>query len=115
MDVIWQFILDNWQWLLTIVLAFIEFVIILIFRGKRKISYNLRDNILNRCYEILPDLINEAEEKYPGQGSKKLQYVLINCIKRFNSIGDLVYDKDVLAIITEYVEKILTTPTKKGD
>ena len=86
------------------------------------VSIFKRPKVLNTIVEVansfVPTAVNEAEGLYgKGNGDKKLNYatklVLDYICYRFN-ISQKVANKYVFAIQTE-IEKVLSTPQKKGD
>lgn len=110
MSKILEFCGQNWKFILTVLLAVGE-IIFLLFRTKKS-----RKMVVDSLVSILPDFICDAEKKF-SDGESKIKYVLSCCIdhlevetkeSRFKLIrlyGDL---------LVEYIEKILSTPQKKG-
>lgn len=108
-----NFILDNYKWLIVVVLSIVVFILQIV-KPQSKIAFNYRDYYIAEAVDILPTLINEAEEKFPHEGSKKLQYVLIHVFKHFGMNQSLLSDTDFVHIITMMIEGYLSTPEKKG-
>lgn len=111
MEKILPFILENWRFLLEILLSV---VLLLIAIFKKKVKVNIPDNV----WIMLPGFIKEAEEEFgPGTGTQKLQFVIKKVLQYINvntgiSLSTL---NNLVPQIVEQIEEILKTPTKKGD
>lgn len=105
-----EFIKNHYELIGSIILVLISFILTLV---KKKPSFNLIDSIKSYVLEILPKLINQVE--VPGKGSTKknlvLKLIAVELAKKFN-----FYDFASLeAWISEQLENILSTPSKKED
>lgn len=112
MEIIRQFIVDNWQWLCSVVIAIGIFALQLL---KKRPDANYWTSIKEAILEMLPALINAAE-KSGLSGERKKVYVLTMVWKfikaSYNDI-DVCVENDLRKWIDEAIERILTTPTKK--
>lgn len=112
MDVIVEFLQENWRFVAEIVLT----VAVLLISLLRK-KVNIPSIGLTQVLKSLPNYIREAERNYPeGHGAEKREMVLSWCK------GDLAkfYADDAVVsffmnIVDVALENILATPTKKGD
>ena len=103
-----QFLLDNWQSLLSVILVILSFVLALI---RKKPSINELDNILVEVLEKLPEWINSAETLKGAEVKKAL--VLESVKKYVKEKFSLNLSSSVLASIDSMIESILSTPQKK--
>ena len=111
-----DFLRDNWKILAEVILLVISLLII-VFRKKTKI--NIPESTIVELYNLIPDLINRAEQEIgAGHGELKLQYVL-KCATLFicSQLGITVSDipQKLILSITNQVEEVLSTPHKKGE
>lgn len=101
----------NYQMIISIV-CFIASIIISIILKRNVIS----PDFLSKLLEVLPTFINEAEQAYgASHGAEKLNYVLTKSLNYVSYISgqSLVNCMKYSSLITQEVEKILSTPTKK--
>lgn len=111
MNVIVQFLRDNWRDLLVIVIALVTLVVNLI---KRKVNIN---DVLSVAYSAIPDLVSSAEAKYgAGHGEDKFKFVFQEAILLIATAGNLNASeacKKYGVLIQTFIESCLSTPTKK--
>lgn len=104
-----DFIKDNWKLLVVVVLMLVN-LLILILKKYKKV-----DNVWSYILSIIPDLINQVEA--PGNGADKLTAVLgiiVGLLKDNFGMSEgaiLTY----LPKVQEFIEKVLSTPQKKGE
>lgn len=103
-----DFILDNYSWIISIILAIATLIIHLL---KKKPVFNKIDEVKDFILEALPFIINAVE--VPGQGSNKKDLVLkeirLLIAKRFN-----FFDwESIEEFVSAAIENILSTPKKK--
>lgn len=112
MDVIVEFLQENWRFVAEIVLT-IAVLLISLFRKK----VNIPSTGLTQVLKRLPGYICDAESQFPvGHGQEKRELVLGWCKADLK----LAYHDDPLVdffmnIVEVALENILATPTKKGD
>lgn len=102
-----DFIAENWKILLAIGLA-VANLLVCIFRKKVKIVDSVREFILDH----LPMFISSAENLF-SRGSDKKQFVL-DSINQLLMINFNVGIDDYIDFVDLAIEKILSTPEKKG-
>lgn len=100
------FIERYWQYLSVGLIVLIDLIILIV--KKTKVAVSLPSN----SYSQLVDLVNEAENVFgAGHGKEKLNYVVESYIKK----NDIKYfDSEVGYFVKGVIEKILSTPHKKG-
>lgn len=108
MNDIIEFLKVYWFQVASIVVSIITFIVLLV---KKKIK--LSDTALSMVLMKLPGLISEAELKYTDGKAKKL-YVITAAIDYYKQVGGLP-NRDITEVISQKVEDILVTPTKKED
>lgn len=103
LDIIINFIKDNYWWIVPIFIAVVQSIFLLIFKRRpiiKDTSY----------YRDLMLLINEAENYYgSGHGDEKLDFVL----NKFITLKDLDNSEWMKSSIKNVVEMILSIPSKK--
>ena len=103
MELFIDWISTNWQWVASVGASLIYFILLLIYKRR---PYVVDDS----AYSDIVRLTIEAENIYgAGHGSEKLDYVL----------NHVVNDDSLPMCVIKYaykplVEKILSTPHKKG-
>lgn len=99
------FFVDNWKFLLAIILCLIELVFVILSLAKKPIK---TDSIKEKILSILPVVINLAEEILgPGAGAEKKKF----CESIISSlIGKSSFSSEFLS---SAIESILSTPSKK--
>lgn len=113
MDSFWQWIIDNYQWVISIAVSFLG-VLIVIFKRFIRIKYV---DDLSNVLLYLPVFIKEAEAS--GQdGKSKFAYVMTKAVNMLVASTSKSTDQ----VINEYgstlnkeIENILSCPQKKGD
>ena len=107
------FLVNNWQWLLTALLAFISFIIHLVSKRPLADCFNkVFDGYL--AFQFVHDM-NYAETRFPGDGKAKKQYVINQCLEYFSKYIKLddYYKKLVTSSISIMIENALSVPRKK--
>lgn len=100
METILNFIVKNWQFISASLVIILEFVLLLIKRGKTI-------SIPEGFTRLIIELCSVAEKEYgAGNGDKKFQYVFEAVKKLYPTINRQA--------VKECVELILETPQKKG-
>lgn len=104
--------LKEYYYLIVMILAIVILIIELILSFKVKPN----QNILSFIDKIVPELVVETEQKYgAGHGAEKLTF----CIGLVSSALVRVFNiKDISSYegyIKAAIEKVLSTPCKKGD
>ena len=108
MEKVIDFIVEHYELLILLAACLLDVILFLcgVFKKKKK-------EPLAFVVESLPDLINLAE-KSGGLGSEKLCFVVETAKEMmYKAIGCKPSDVDI-KLIEELVEKILSTPQKKG-
>lgn len=109
LKIAWNYFLNNWRWLVPLVLEVIALLVLLF---KRKVKIN---DLLSKVILKIPDFINSAE-KEGLSGKEKFRLVFSACISLVCSLtGEKpAYAMNVYgALITDAIESILSTPQKK--
>lgn len=102
MQKIIEFIQNNWQFIVLVVVAILELVVALI---RRRSKVEIYDD--SATSELL-DLIIKAESQYgSGHGSDKLAFVLSTYLEKHPGL------KGYESIIQNIIERILKTPQRK--
>lgn len=74
-ETIKNFIVDNWQFISIVLSILLSFIFTLVFKKKPKVT--IPDDTLVSAFSLLPQWINEAEDKFGrGHGEEKLRYVI---------------------------------------
>lgn len=102
-----DFIAENWKILLAIGLA-VANLLVCIFRKKVKVVDSIREFILDH----LPMFISSAENLF-SKGSDKKHFV-VDSIDRLLHVNFGVGIEDYIDFVDLAIEKILSTPEKKG-
>ncbi len=113
-DLILDFIIDNWYYLLSILILLLSFIISLV---RKRSNSNLVDSVKSSLLELLPSFISLAEvSDVPGEDKKN--FVINLALDRISSLlGCKLSDADKsywVSFITSSLESILSTPQKKS-
>lgn len=111
LDLIYDFILENWKVIIFLVLLLVDVIISLISGNKGK------SNILFSLILKLPEFINLAEKEFKD-GMLKYTKVFSLCIEYLTLLTGLNESKVCARyskLIDNAIESILSTPEKKGD
>jgi len=101
-----DYIIANWQWILPIVVSVVEFFILFIFR-RGKVSLSITSHLI----EDVIHGIQIAEERWPeGNGGTKHQFVRDFIREKYGWFFYQCLESE----IDFYIDKILSTPQKKG-
>lgn len=114
MDGFIQFLRDNWKFLLEISIPLISFIVLLI---AKRVKVNIPTATITSVLCQLPLWINEAES-LGVSGKEKLEYVFTKAVNVIVNETGLSYGIVCRAYGNELIadiEKILSTPQKKGD
>lgn len=113
MEDVFNYIQSHWE-SLVVVLSTVLALFIGIFRKKVKIV--IPECIIDSIYENIPGWIIDAEQS-DRKGSSKLNYVC-NTIAEYlhQTLGVSISAAKGYAfgVFADYIEKVLSTPTKKG-
>lgn len=107
-----DFLLTYWKELVYGVIA-IATLLVAIFRKKGRV-----DPVLDKILEAAPGVINHVENHYgAGNGALKKSMVmaLLGKIYKKYTGYELCDQSELFHMISEYVEKILSTPERKKD
>ena len=108
-----QFLLDNWQFIVYMLVSVITTIAVLVLKKKKVV--NELDNILKIVLANLPRIVLSAEELFgAGNGVEKKQVVLDSVIKFVKDQFSVDLPESLIAYISERVEDILAAPQKKG-
>ena len=110
MKEILEFCGKNWSLIVVVVSAVAE-IIILFLRTKKD-----KKLLICSVFDALPGFISEAEE-LKCSGEEKLQFVLVHALDLLESLTGQTrvrLSRAFGSLIIEEVEKILSTPQKKG-
>lgn len=108
-----QFILENWQFLVYVLVSVISTILVVVLKKKKTV--NELDNILKIVLANLPRIITSVEELIgAGNGKEKKDLVLAAVVKFVNEQFSLNLPDSLIAYIGERIEDILATPQKKG-
>lgn len=112
MEKVSQFVVDNWQWLCSVVLATGIFILQLI--KKKPKAESVIDYIYQVIADDLPSLICLAEDK-GFCGPDKLLFVVSHAISILKNKVELdeAAEEKARRVFSYAVEKILETPEKK--
>lgn len=114
MDEILNYLKDNYINLIVIFLT-IASLVVSMFRKKAKVTISAED--VKDVYFSLPDYINLAESTGLS-GAEKLNYVidqaLCHLCEKYGLESPSLISSSTITFIKWLVEKILSTPTKKG-
>lgn len=109
-----NFILANWQFLISAILLIATFIVALI-KGLKK-GLSISDIILGFILDQIPLWINEAE-KVGGTGEEKRVMVLNNALNlAAKELGRQLTEQEAALIISHSstkIEEVLSTPQKK--
>lgn len=113
-DLVLDFIVDNWYYLLSILILLLSFIISLV---RKRANSNLIDSVKSSLLELLPSFISLAEvSEVPGEDKKN--FVINLALDRISSLlGCKLSDADKsywVSFISSSLESILSTPQKKS-
>ncbi len=113
-NLILDFIVDNWYYLLSILILLLSFIISIV---RKRANSNLVDSVKSSLLELLPSFISLAEvSDVPGEDKKN--FVINLALDRISSLlGCKLSDADKsywVSFITSSLESILSTPQKKS-
>lgn len=113
-NLILDFIVDNWYYLLSILILLLSFIISLV---RKRANSNLVDSVKSSLLELLPSFISLAEvSEVPGEDKKN--FVINLALDRISSLlGCKLSDADKsywVSFISSSLESILSTPQKKS-
>lgn len=113
-NLILDFIVDNWYYLLSILILLLSFIISIV---RKRANSNLIDSVKSSLLELLPSFISLAEvSEVPGEDKKN--FVINLALDRISSLlGCKLSDADKsywVSFITSSLESILSTPQKKS-
>lgn len=113
-NLILDFIVDNWYYLLSILILLLSFIISLV---RKRANSNLVDSVKSSLLELLPSFISLAEvSEVPGEDKKN--FVINLALDRISSLlGCKLSDTDRaywVSFISSSLESILSTPQKKS-
>lgn len=113
-DLVLDFIVDNWYYLLSILILLFSFIISLV---RKRANSNLIDSVKSSLLELLPSFISLAEvSEVPGEDKKN--FVINLALDRISSLlGCKLSDADKsywVSFISSSLESILSTPQKKS-
>lgn len=113
-NLILDFIIDNWYYLLSILILLLSFIISLV---RKRANSNLVDSVKSSLLELLPSFISLAEvSEVPGADKKT--FVINLALDRISSLlGCKLSDADKsywVSYISSCLESILSTPQKKS-
>ena len=113
-DLVLDFIIDNWYYLLSILILLLSFIISIL---RKRANSNLVDSVKSSLLELLPSFISLAEvSEVPGEDKKN--FVINLALDRISSLlGCKLSDTDRaywVSFITSSLESILSTPQKKS-
>lgn len=113
-NLILDFIVDNWYYLLSFLILLLSFIISLV---RKRANSNLIDSVKSSLLELLPSFISLAEvSEVPGEDKKN--FVINLALDRISSLlGCKLSDADKsywVSFISSSLESILSTPQKKS-
>lgn len=113
-DLVLDFIVDNWYYLLSILILLLSFIISIV---RKRANSNLIDSVKSSLLELLPSFISLAEvSEVPGEDKKN--FVINLALDRISSLlGCKLSDTDRaywVSFISTSLESILSTPQKKS-
>ena len=111
-----EFFLENWKFLLEILLLVISTVIVIVKRVRKvKVPESDLANMLN----YIPGWIVEAEDKFgSGNGDLKFSYVYNKAVDFLCESLDVSvrdFSSSLLIYIKDFIEKVLAAPQKKEE
>lgn len=109
-----DFIVDNWYYLLSILILLLSFIISIV---RKRANSNLVDSVKSSLLELLPSFISLAEvSEVPGEDKKN--FVINLALDRISSLlGCKLSDAEKsywVSFISSSLESILSTPQKKS-
>lgn len=111
-----EFILENWKFLLEILLLIVSTLIVIF---KRKVKIKVPESDLANMLSNIPVWIIDAENTFgAGHGEQKFSYVYNKAvnylIEKLNcTVGCL--PGALLLTIKDFIEEVLAAPTKKKE
>lgn len=113
-NLILDFIVDNWYYLLSILILLLSFIISIV---RKRANSNLVDSVKSSLLELLPSFISLAEvSEVPGEDKKN--FVINLALDRISSLlGCKLSDTERaywVSFISSSLESILSTPQKKS-
>lgn len=105
-----DFLLQNWKIIICSILIIVNIILTIVFK-KTKVT----DNVLTFLMSVIPTLINKVES--PGNGEEKCLAVVSWCVALLQDKFGFSVDQAQTYVpkIKEFIEKILSTPQKKGN
>lgn len=114
MDIILDFLADNWYYIVVIILSFLSVLLALV-KKKRVINTDLFTDALKNTILKLPEIIKNVESLEIA-GSDKKSLVIASAIKFISGLlgRDLTDDEDkyLSNIFSIQIESVLDAPTK---
>lgn len=103
-----SFLIDNWKFLVYVVLLLVSVILAIV---RRTIVNVIPESVVLELSDSIIMYVNEAEKLFPeaGSGKRKLMYVVERC-KDFCKETKVSISSDFVFAL---VEKILSTPQKK--
>lgn len=111
MEIIFEYVMDHWIFIVSLVVEVIIGVLLLFKRGK------CNEPLLS-VIGILPRLVIYAENKYgASRGAEKKNYVLRTALDVFKKLTgiEVTESSEIYHRISYAIEEILKTPMKKED
>lgn len=111
MDIVIEFLKDNWRFVAEIVLTVIVLLVSLL---RKKVKFNADG--LNKVIGLLPGLINEAEKVYgSGNGDIKFKFVFAHAFTELQKYypDEVIKAHNFSLVLVSAIENILSTPKKK--
>ena len=113
-DLVLDFIIDNWYYLLSILILLLSFIISIV---RKRANSNLVDSVKSSLLELLPSFISLAEvSEVPGEDKKN--FVINLALDRISSLlGCKLSDADKsywVSFISSSLKSILLTNQKKS-
>lgn len=113
MDKFWIFLVNNWQYISTALLALLSFILMIIKRKPKK--YDEFVSCISATLSSIPGFVNAAEEFEEDPQNRKSS-VISWCFQKLEKLikRDLTLDEEHYAFKTFswFIEEVLTTPQK---
>ena len=110
MEIIWNFLVENWRVFVPILVELIVFIVLLC---KKKVK--ITDTTIMSLLVKLPEFINLAEKTY-SDGSRKYEMVVklsLNYLGSICGLDEQATFKKYYDVVDGLIEAYLSTPQKK--
>lgn len=114
MEELKSFLLQNWQFILTVILLVATFIAALI-KGLKK-GLSISDILLGYLLDQVPTWINSAESSGMSGQEKRIQVLNNALVYASKQLGRALSEQEsavIVSHVSQKIEEILSTPQKK--